>query len=313
MNYCTLFDSHYMTRGLAMYESLKAHSRDFHLYIFAFDQRSHALLKKLNLDCVTVISLEEFADDDLLRVKKQRTPTEYCWTCTPSIIAYAIQHYHLDRCTYVDADLYFFADPSVAFDGMGENSILLTEHRYTPRYERSIQRGIYCVQFMTFKNDLHGMAALNWWRTACIDWCYARCQHGKFGDQKYLDDWTMRFQGVHVLQHPGTGLAPWNIQQYDWDHPAAKIIFYHFHQVWFLQAGKVDLGGYQLRARDIDMLYKPYLRHVMRIGQRLREIEDDYDYHGIRQRHGVEDFFRTLVRKIQRRSNVYTITDLTGE
>ena len=54
-SYCTLFDSNYLTRGLAMYESLKKYSDNFHLYIFSFDDKSHELLKKLNLEFVTVI------------------------------------------------------------------------------------------------------------------------------------------------------------------------------------------------------------------------------------------------------------------
>ena len=66
INYCTLFNCNYLTRGLAMYESLKEHSKDFHLFIFAFDDRSYELLNKLNLEFVTVISLLEFEDEELL-------------------------------------------------------------------------------------------------------------------------------------------------------------------------------------------------------------------------------------------------------
>ena len=46
VNYCTLFDSFYLTRGLAMYESLKRQTGNFHLYIFAFDDDTYSFLKK---------------------------------------------------------------------------------------------------------------------------------------------------------------------------------------------------------------------------------------------------------------------------
>ena len=264
-NYCTLFDSNYLTRGLAMYESLKKKSDEFHLYIFAFDDRSCDLLKKLNLESVTVVSLQEFEDEELLKIKDDRSAGEYCWTCTPSIIKYSIEKYKLDSCTYLDADLYFFSNPAVLIEEMGEKSVLITEHRYTPEYDQSATSGIYCVQFMTFKNDENGMKVLNWWRDACNEWCYARFEDGKFGDQKYLDDWTTRFDGVHVLKNLGGGVAPWNIQQYDLSKKEFELIFYHFHNFKFLEGERLEFGMYKLDKNDLDILYIPYIKHLLKI------------------------------------------------
>ena len=38
INFCTLFDSNYSAKGLAMYRSLVHCCPSFHLYIFAFDE-----------------------------------------------------------------------------------------------------------------------------------------------------------------------------------------------------------------------------------------------------------------------------------
>ena len=85
LNFCTLFDSYYLLKGLALHESLmKQCKSDFHLYIFLFDDKSYDILKKLNLNNVTIITLEEFEDEKLLEVKPGRSKGEYCWTCTPS-------------------------------------------------------------------------------------------------------------------------------------------------------------------------------------------------------------------------------------
>ncbi len=281
-SYCTLFDSNYLTRGLAMYESLKQYSADFHLYIFAFDDKSLNLLQKLDLECVTVITLKEFEDEVLLKVKEDRSAGEYCWTCTPSTIKYCIEKYHLSSCTYLDADLYFYSDPSVLIEEMGKKSVLITPHRYTPEYDQSVTSGIYCVQFMTFKNDVKGMRVLNWWRDACNAWCYAKCEDGKFGDQKYLDDWTERFEGIHVLQHKGGGVAPWNVQQYRCmkknshyvgevieDHEHFECVFYHFHALKFLNRNTVDLGPYHLNKIIRQTIYKPYIEHLFRIAEMI--------------------------------------------
>ena len=172
-NYCTLFDSFYLTRGLALYESLKRYANNFHLYIFAFDRKAFEILEKLALKNVTVISLAEFEDDKLLEIKATRNQREYCWTCTPSTIKYCIENFMLDNCTYIDADLYFFANPNILIDEMLENnkSVMISEHRYTPKYNQTITSGKYCVQFMTFLNNSESMEVLNWWVEKCNDWC----------------------------------------------------------------------------------------------------------------------------------------------
>ena len=298
-NYCTLFDSNYLTRGLAMYESLKKHSDNFHLYIFSFDDKSHKLLKILNLEFATVISLKKFEDKELLKVKGDRSAGEYCWTCTPSTIKYCIESYNLDACTYLDADLYFFSNPAVLIEEMDEKSVLITEHRYTAQYDQSATSGIYCVQFMTFKNDENGMKALNWWRDSCNEWCYARFEDGKFGDQKYLDDWTTRFEGIHVLKNLGGGVAPWNIQQYDFSSDENfNLIFYHFHNYKILENDKVDLGNYILNANDINILYKPYSKHLEKITEALKQIDLVNDYNGVVQYNPFN--WKNILRKAKR-------------
>ena len=98
---------------------------------------------------------------------------------------------------------------------MDSKSVMITPHWYTPKYEKSQDSGIYCVHFTTFKNDDIGLGVLKWWRKECLNWCYNRHEDGKFGDQKYLDDWPTRFQGIHILQNRGGGdIAPWNAGQY---------------------------------------------------------------------------------------------------
>ena len=314
-NYCTLFDSNYLTRGVAMYESLKKHSNDFHLYVFAFDSKSCDMLKQLNFKNMTVISLSEFEDEELLSIKDSRSAGEYCWTCTPSVIKYSIEQFELGNCTYLDADLYFYSNPSVLIEEMGNKSVLITEHRYTPEYDKSKTHGTYCVQFMTFKNTKEGMRVLDWWRNACNEWCYARVEDGKFGDQKYLDDWMTRFDSVYELQNVGGGVAPWNVQQYDLDSGDFELVFYHFHNLKLLKNEKIDLGGYRLKKEVLDKLYKPYIKHLDRLTIKLKELDEKSDYNGIIKQPAFD--WKYYPRYIRRKlKGSYTIIDknkLMGE
>ena len=216
LHFCTLFDANYLARGLVTYESLMSATEGAaHLYVFAFDDKCYNVLTSMQLPNLTVISLAEFEDEQLLAIKPSRSRGEYCWTCTSSTILYCIEKFNLPHCTYIDADMYFFQNPKILIDEKpADCSVIITEHRYTPSYDKSKLSGKYCVQFMYFDNTEQGLTVLNWWRDRCLEWCFNRFEDGKFGDQKYLDDWTTRFDGIQVLRHLGGGLAPWNVQQY---------------------------------------------------------------------------------------------------
>lgn len=292
-NFCTLFDSGYLSRGLALYRSLERVCDDFHLYIFAFDDRSLHILRSLQLPNATVIPLSDLEDPALLRVKPTRTRGEYCWTATSSTILYVLDHYPVDQCTYLDADMLFFASPKPLFDEMGERSVMITEHRYSPQYNKEALSGRYCVQFVSFRKDERGLEALRWWRERCLEWCYARFEEGKFGDQKYLDDWTERFEGVHELQHLGGGMAAWNVQQYDValkngtltgtekrSGAAFPVVFYHFHYLRFLTGGRIELGRRALTEAVLRLLYIPYLNALRDAAAEIARVDPDLDPHG---------------------------------
>lgn len=292
-NFCTLFNSLYLSRGLAMYRSLEKYSSNFHLYIFAFDDDCYRILSELKLNKATIIRLCDFEDEQLLAIKSTRTTGEYCWTCTPSIILYSIQKFDLYNCTYLDADLFFYADPGVLIEEAEGASVIITPHRYSPMYEDSESGGTYCVQFVYFKNSDEGMAVLNWWREACIEWCYNRREPGRFGDQKYLDIWPSKFSGVHVLAHLGGGVAPWNVQQYDFEHKMGQIwgkelssqrnfpvIFYHFHALKYAEGNSFTLAGRNLISNnDIHFLYKPYVKALKSSGCEIQSISRVQKFH----------------------------------
>ena len=292
--FCTLFDSNYLSRGLALYESLEKVCDNFHLYIFAFDKRTENILNELKLKNITVISLDNFEDEELLSVKPSRTIAEYCWTSTSSTILYVLQNFRVKSCTYLDADLYFYDSPKPIFDEIGDDSILITEHRYTPMYDKAKKSGKYCVQFITFKNDERGLTALKWWRERCLEWCFDRLEDGKFGDQKYLDDWTERFEGVHVMQHLGGGLAAWNVQQYNFiinssgklvgkEIKSGKefdVIFYHFHYLRFLKNNTIELGRRQLSDFIKEIFYRPYIKELLMIKEMILKINNSFDPNG---------------------------------
>lgn len=276
-----------------MYESLSEHSSDFHLYVFAFDELTREILLQYKLDNVTVVSLDEFETPELKRVKLERSKAEYCWTCTPSTISYVFEKYGVANCTYVDSDLIFYSDPAVLIDELDRSgkNVLITEHRFSllPRLYEMKRGGRFCVQFLTFINEESSLKVLEKWRMQCIDWCYARYEDGKFGDQKYLDEWPSEYNNIHVLLHQGGGVAPWNLTQYRFFRKENSIkgkvcktgeefnlVFYHFQYVKFMKNGSFDIGWYLISPFIRRLFYQPYLIAIERIESELQKKNAGY-------------------------------------
>ena len=282
LHFCTIFDSYYLDKGLALYQSLEKVCPSFTLYIFCFDDRARDILRDMALPhaCILHHSDLEAAYPALSELKKKRSKAEYCWTCTGASIEYVLDRYPVDRCTYLDADLYFFADPQPLFDEMTDAGadVTIVEHRFKPdRYGRQLEarNGKYCVQFNDFTQSPNARRVLAHWREQCFDWCYDIPEPDRMGDQKYLNTWTKEFPGVHELQHLGGGVAPWNLERYTLDrveggHITLKdengrpfeLIFYHFQNIRYLPGRRVNLKS-QTRSKALKYaVYIPYLRQI---------------------------------------------------
>jgi hypothetical protein len=170
-------------------------------------------------------------------------------------------------------------------------NVLITEHRFSflPRLYEEKRSGRFCVQFITFRNETNSLKVLDKWRKQCIVWCYARHEDGKFGDQKYLDEWPSNYQNIHILQHQGGGIAPWNLKQYNFykdgnvmngrvkkNGNAFKVVFFHFQYVKLLENGSCDVGWYLTPSLVKNLFYSPYLKKIEEIEMKLCELNIKY-------------------------------------
>lgn len=289
--FCTLFDSNYLDKGLALYHSMKKHMDGFRLYIFAFDDKSEDVLRDMDLDGVIVVSLEEIMTAKLREIQKERTRAEFCWTCTPIVIEHVLIRYQEAVCTYIDADIYFFANPQNEIMQIKEHncSVGITPHRFDESY-LSVQEifchGKYCVQFNTFFHNSEGLNVLNDWKRNCLQWCYRRTEDGKFGDQKYVDSWKAKYSCIYESKNPGIGVAPWNLHLYPCDGKEQGrirmryqgvpffVIFYHFEGMEYLDDGKVYLNLWRYDRVEINrkkaLIYDEYFNELRDVRRKLR-------------------------------------------
>jgi hypothetical protein len=274
-HYVTLFDSLFLPQGIALHTSMERHVKDYTLWILCVDDQAHEILCKLKLPNVRLLQLSKLETAELLTVKPFRTKGEYCWTLTPFAPKFVFEDdVNVTRVTYLDADLWFRKNPAAIFrefESSGKQ-VLITDHAYAPQYDQSATSGQYCVQFMTFNRD-GGEIVRKWWEERCIEWCYARFENGKFGDQKYLDDWPERFANfVHILNNKELTLAPWNANRF----PYSGAVFYHFHGLRIVNDKKLIIGNYYLPKPLIKQVYQPYLIDLKIAKTMLEQIHFKY-------------------------------------
>jgi hypothetical protein len=286
-HYCTYFDQNYLLKGLALSRSLRRHAGPCVLWVLCLDECTFDTLQALAEPDVRLIRLEtlEAWEPRLLAAKGNRSRVEYYWTCTPSLIAYVLaQQAAGETVGYVDADLYFFGSPEPLYQELDGHAIGIHEHRYAPEYRQFAEdSGTYNVGLTLFRADDRGWQGLRWWQAACLDACSILPTATVFGDQKYLDDWPARFEGVRVLEHLGAGLAPWNATnyRYEWVEggltvDGAPLIFYHFHNLRQLTPWVSAQREYHVPKILRNRLYEPYLVCLRENLRRVRKVRPGF-------------------------------------
>lgn len=270
-HYVTLFDSLFLPQGLALHRSMQRHAGPFTLWVLCMDERAHEVLQRLALPDVRLIALADAETEALRRVKPTRTRGEYCWTITPFTPKFVFDRDpSAARVTYLDADMWFRQDPQPIFEQLESSgkAVLITEHAYPPEFDQSKSSGRFCVQFVTF-DRARGEPVRQWWAERCIEWCYSRTEHGKFGDQMYLDDWPTRFGDlVHVLAKPQWVQGPWNLTRFA---PQDARTF-HFHGLRLMRDERVLLTeSYPILPASQRLLYAPYLDDLSQATLQLRK------------------------------------------
>ena len=286
---CTLYDSHYLNRGLALYESIERYTRDYVMYVLAMDDTCYHILKEMNLPRIIPVCLSEIETEELLQAKSNRSVGEFCWTCKAPLIKYTLDHSQHAYCAYLDSDLYFYGDPHLLTKEMevAKASIMLVGHRfnYFVASKNIYQIGKYCAGTLVFKNDANAHLVLDVWEKQCLKYCGCLNDGIHYGDQKYLDRWGESYKFVKETENLGAGVASWNMAQYqlieenEFGPTVLKrreekynTLFYHFHALSYTSERSVRtfaMIAWGASKRLLDSFYIPYLRHIDTINQRL--------------------------------------------
>lgn len=276
-HHCTYFDRNYLTRGLALHQSLMQHAGAFELVILCLDEAAEIALRQKALPHVRLLPLAELVAkySALAAARGNRTNLEFYFTCTSWLMQHLLPRVPASGLlTYLDADLYFFASPQAVYDVIGTASVAITPHRFPPSLAHLERYGKFNVGWVSLRHDATGLACAADWAAKCADWCFNQLEAERYADQKYLDAWVGRFPGTVSLVHPGMNAAPWNVKDCTFAPGKAgpsvngqPLIFYHFHALVYLGRQLHDPSLHKYDAVMTpglrEQVYVPYLRQLL--------------------------------------------------
>mgnify|MGYP003586371672 CR=1 FL=1 len=290
--YCTYFDSNFIYKGLALYDSLCNNVKEFKLWVLCLDDKSHELLLRLNLQQIILLRLDDFEcrNPDLLEIKNQRLLHEYYWTITPLLPLTLLREVpEIDLIAYLDADLFFYSDLQPIYDEWGDGSIYIIPHRFplSRKNDESLV-GIYNVGFVGHRRDETGIACLERWASQCIEWCHQQYDNPvAYGDQKYLDVWPKVYPGCVVSMNEGVGAGGWNILNYHHIYSVDNQLFLDNYKLIMLHLNFVELLSnkyYSACSRwFLQPVYRPYAKALKKAIIMVSQIAPEFKpvYHKI--------------------------------
>jgi hypothetical protein len=280
--FATFFDKNYLSRGIALVESLRKNTGTFKIFILALDDETKSFfkLKKRDFPEVSIIALEEieFHYPNLLEAKQNRSKIEYFFTLSPFLPLHILKNYDTPHICTLDADILFLSDPTVYFNWLDQYSIIITPHKFSEENLWMLDYGIFNVSFQIFNNNTVAQSCLSLWANECINWCFDKLEieNKRFADQLYLNEWPVLYgDQIKIIDDCVGGLAIWNINNYTLEQVKnvflsndKAIIFYHFHDFKLINThwATNNFSLYQVRTnRIINLLYKYYWFGLKRV------------------------------------------------
>jgi len=287
------------------------------------DSISCSMMMKMESASLVPICIDELITPEISAVRGRTTHGQFCWVCQPLICEFILDNYEDEMVTYLEADSLFFYDPEVLFWELGEKSVSLVPHNYSPHFDLTAHAGRFCVQFNAFRRDDVAREILEYWKLNCFK--YTKEKPFDTIGQTCLNDLPDRFDGVKIIEHPGAGVAPWNIQHVKFEIrdsvpcvDGVPIVFYHYHQYGRYEDGSHELCDYPISKQIIDSIYKTYIREIAEAERIVRSLDPTFSYRRTYKNNktfretikstnlkDIYEYLRVLRRKIRGRFNVF--------
>jgi hypothetical protein len=231
------------------------------------------ILRNLHLRNVEVELLEkvEFLYSDLSNAKNNRNYIEYLFCLTPFLIKYILEVRKQKVAVYLDSDLFFFSNPEAVHNGLEDYEIGINAHNFPKELEDLNVFGKNNVGMLFFRNTKKSLEILNWWANKCLESTSLVLTNDSYGDQKYLDQFEVKSDRLHITRKLGENSAPWNCREVKLVE--GRVMFadqselFYFHFSGLRVYSYFSLLGFELYSikpsrRAKEYIYRPYLKII---------------------------------------------------
>lgn len=281
---CTYFDRGYLAQGLALIRSLERTSPGAVLWVLCLDAETQEILRELSPGNVRLLSVEDLLAHapELGAARADRSRVEFYYACTPRLVEYVLDMApEAPGATYVDADMFFFRDCLEIYAEAPDANVLIVPHR-SGNAESEAEHGRFNVCIVHFARAPEALRCLGWWAESTLR--STALGNSTWGEQKYLDEFPERFDGVGVLTSPAVTSAPWNIWRHGVRRSATAVLLddrpltvYHFARLLLVGPHAfIPIRRLWLSRTVLELVYRPYMQALRAAYQEIRSVRPGY-------------------------------------
>lgn len=207
--FCCVADSQYLPFFFALVENLRSvHRGSLEIHLLAVDSgvapAVAAQYPELGIRLYT--PQDVWTPAEWKRIAR-RPRNLQALSSKPRIFLKARQNSDAEALFLLDLDMYFFRSPARLNSAFGNGHTLFFP-QWSDRFTWARLHGIFNSGMVGAKKGAEPF--ISWWSHACWISCELDVEQGRFGDQAFIDQAILYFDGIQIYRDFDEDVAPWN-------------------------------------------------------------------------------------------------------
>ncbi len=223
--FCCVADTQYLPFFFALVDNLtQVHRGPLEIHLLAVDSQVEPLVRAQYPDrAIEIYSMQDvWAPQEWERIS-QRPISLQALSSKPRIFLKARQKSNAEALFLLDLDMYFFRSPA-RLNHEFDDSHTLFFPQWSDRFTWARLHGIFNSGMVGARKGAEPFIA--WWSEACWISCELAVEGGRFGDQAFIDQAILYFDGIKIYRKFDEDVAPWNCRTLgvSWENATLSVL-----------------------------------------------------------------------------------------